>query len=67
MITKLGVEAPACNPSMWETQARGQGVQGNPQLHSELEASLDYFKTVSPRKKEGIKMTGEHIHKHLVT
>lgn len=53
----MGVEAPdnilAGDGVGWggDAQARGQGVQGNPQVPSELEASLDYLKIISPKKK----------------
>lgn len=30
----------ACNPSTWELEARGSGVQNQPRLHTEFKASL---------------------------
>lgn len=51
----MGVEAPDNDPS-WGVgrscaRQEGQGVQGNPQVPSELEASRDYLKIISPKKK----------------
>lgn len=31
------------NPTNWEEKAGGSEVQGQPQLHSKVEASLDYM------------------------
>lgn len=43
--------------------ARGnrRGVQGNPQVLSELEASLDYLKIVSPKKKGRKKRNNKNV------
>jgi hypothetical protein len=32
---KLGVVVHSCNPSTWEAEAGGWGIQGQPGLHSE--------------------------------
>lgn len=41
--TKLAgpsLDTHACNPRMWEMETGGSGVQGQPQLHSEIEDSV---------------------------
>lgn len=40
-----------CNPSTWEVDARGSGVQDQPKLHSECEASMDYMRPWSQTKQ----------------
>ena len=40
-----------CNSSTWEVEARGSGVQGHPQIHSEFEASMNYLVTLFQEKK----------------
>jgi hypothetical protein len=44
------VVVQASDPSIWEVEARGSGVQGHPWLHIEFEVSLGY--TTSCLKKE---------------
>lgn len=33
---QTGYRAHACNPRLWEVEARGSGAQGYPQLHREF-------------------------------
>jgi hypothetical protein len=40
----LGMVAQVCNPRNWEAEAGGSQVQGQPELHSEFQAKLDYIK-----------------------
>lgn len=47
----LGLVACACNPSIWEVESGGSGVQGYPQLHCEFTASLGYM---SPCQRDSI-------------
>lgn len=37
-LHKLGMAVHNCNPSTWEIDTRGSGVQGHSQLHSEFKA-----------------------------
>ena len=37
-----GVLTQPCNPSIWELEDGGSGVQGQLWLYDEFEASLDY-------------------------
>jgi hypothetical protein len=42
----------ASNPSTWEAENGGYGVQGHPGLHSEFEGSLGYIKRSYLKKKK---------------
>jgi hypothetical protein len=37
-------EARSCNPSTWQVEAGGLGVQGHSWLHTKLETNLDYMR-----------------------
>lgn len=41
----------ACNPMTLEVESGGSGVQGHPQLHEEIEASLGYMSPCLKSKK----------------
>lgn len=41
---KPGVTVQTCNPSLWEVEAEGPGVQHQPQLHNGLRSSLGYVR-----------------------
>jgi hypothetical protein len=51
--TKCGHGGQACNPSTLEVGTGGSGVQGQPQLHSKLEASLCYMRFCLKEMKKG--------------
>ena len=38
-VKKLGIAGNTCIPSTWEVEARRSGIQGQPWLQSQLEAS----------------------------
>lgn len=40
--------AQSCNPSNWEMEARGAGIQGHPHLQIELEVSLTNLRPAQP-------------------
>lgn len=40
--TLSGVVVRACNPSNWQVETQGPGVQGHPYPHSKFKATLDY-------------------------
>lgn len=50
------VMAHACNPSTWEIEAEGSGVQGHPLLHSEFEAGLDYIRHSENKSNDPFKV-----------
>lgn len=41
---KLGMVELTCNPSTWEGDVKGLGVQGHPWPHKGLEVSLGYVR-----------------------
>jgi hypothetical protein len=48
-----GVVANACNPSIWEAEAEGLQVQGQPVLHSKLRDQLGlHSELLSPKGKK---------------
>lgn len=47
--------ADACDPSTWETEARGSGVQGHPLLQGEIEAGLDYVRHLTNETNDPFK------------
>lgn len=40
---RLGVVTQIYNPQTWEVKAGRLGIQGQPQLHGDFEASLGFF------------------------
>ena len=39
------------NPSIWEVEARGSGVQGQPLILCEFEANLNYMRTYLKKRR----------------
>lgn len=48
MLTWVCMMEQVCDPNIWEEEAEASGVQGQPQLDSKFEASLDYMKESHP-------------------
>jgi hypothetical protein len=48
----------ACNPSPQEGEVGESGVQGHPQLHSIVTASLNYLRPCLKKRKEKKKKRG---------
>jgi hypothetical protein len=51
----------ACNPSTWESEARGSQVQGQHGVHGEFKANLGYTARPSQKKKKEKQYTNIYI------
>lgn len=48
---RIGWNGTCLNCSHWEDEARGQGVEGQPQVHTELSASAGYMRLCLKNQK----------------
>jgi hypothetical protein len=52
-VIKLGTVINTSNPSTGEAEAGGSHFQGQPELHSKFQASMDYIARLCLNNKEG--------------